>query len=134
MPLQVVGNVLPGKRLNLPRLGIDPCGIRRHRPRRPARTLQDADIVVPAAGRGRPPRTRGPPHHFGRIRSLGKTKLHCALLRPARSYFQRLIPPLPIAIAVSAIKMRMPVRTSAAGSSASDITACEIKSKGGEWM
>ena len=76
----------------------------------------------------------GPPHHFGRIRSLGKTKLHCALLRPARSYFQRLIPLLPIAIAVSAIKMRMPVRTSAAGSSASDITACEIKSKGSEWM
>jgi hypothetical protein len=34
-----------------------------------------------------------------------------------------LIPLLPIAIALSAIKMRMPVRTSAAGSSANDITA-----------
>jgi hypothetical protein len=36
--------------------------VRGRRPRRPAGSLQDADTVVPAAGRGRPARTGGPPH------------------------------------------------------------------------
>ena len=35
--------------------GADPQ-VRGRRPRRPARTLQDADRIVPAAGRGRDPR------------------------------------------------------------------------------
>src|ERR1035441_3192188 len=38
--------------------GADPL-VRGRRPRRPAGTLQGADIVGPAAGRGRPARTRG---------------------------------------------------------------------------
>jgi hypothetical protein len=33
--------------------------VRGRRPRRPARVLQDADVVVPAADRGRPARTGG---------------------------------------------------------------------------
>ena len=38
--------------------------VRGRRPRRPAGALHDADTVGPAAGRGRPARTRGPPHHL----------------------------------------------------------------------
>src|ERR1017187_1329593 len=38
--------------------GADPL-VRGRRPRRPVRTLQDADALFPAAGRGRLARTRG---------------------------------------------------------------------------
>src|ERR1035438_936553 len=38
--------------------GADPL-VRGRRPRRPAHVRQDADVVGPAAGRGRPARTRG---------------------------------------------------------------------------
>src|ERR1035438_5198767 len=51
--------------------GADPL-VRGRRLRRPAHVWQGADIVVPAAGRGRPspegtPGPGGPPHHFRRI-------------------------------------------------------------------
>src|ERR1022692_1626089 len=41
-----------------------PPPVRGRRPRRPARALHDADPIVPAAGRGRPARTRGSAPQF----------------------------------------------------------------------
>src|SRR5664279_5560208 len=51
--------------------GADPL-VRGRRPRRPAGTLQDADVAVAAAGRGRPARTRGsaPPKQRGGFSAL----------------------------------------------------------------
>src|ERR1035438_5148546 len=52
--------------------GADPL-VRGRRPRRPARALQDADVVVLAAGRGRPARTGGSALPGNRIRINSKS-------------------------------------------------------------
>jgi len=51
--------------------GADPP-VRGRRPRRPARVVEEADTAAPAAGRGRPARTRGsaPPGHPIPVQSI----------------------------------------------------------------
>src|ERR1017187_1431043 len=51
------------------------CG---RRPRRPACALQAADIVAPAAGRGRPAQTRGSAPQILQYPDIGKSMWHWA--------------------------------------------------------
>ena len=64
--------------------------VRGRRPRRPARALQDAEIVAPDAGRGRPARTRGsaPPIRPSRQlrRKLCGIGLKACPTQPIRAY------------------------------------------------
>ena len=64
--------------------GADPL-VRGLRPRRPAGTLQYADPIVPAAGRGVPRGPGGPPHQFGGIPAPGL--IYVALGGRARLYW-----------------------------------------------
>src|SRR5674476_1329996 len=72
-----------------------PCGAvpldRGRRPRRPARTLQDADPVVPDAGRGRPAQTGGSAPQLPQHCRKWKNEWHWLAKLPRK----RVTPPAP---------------------------------------